>query len=141
MGLTCRAGDRYEGCCIEARRKLFPVKYRWKMKDRGNPLGLFYLLKYIFVKIPKKNTNSTATITPAAHPNSGAKRSNSSPASFKTLDTPHSAVAENPSVFRLKSKLFFLARSTTINISNPVNNSDVPGMGLVNAASNPAIRV
>lgn len=77
-------------------------------------------------------------MTPAAHPKTGAKRSSSTTASFKTLDTPHSAVAENPSVFKLKSKLFFFARCTTISISNPVNNKDVPGMGLVNAASKPA---
>ena len=47
------------------------------------------------------------------HPRIGAKRSNSNPASFKTLGfsaTPQMAVAENPSVLRLKSKLFLLAR-------------------------------
>jgi hypothetical protein len=71
----------------------------------------------------------------------GAKRNNSTPASFRTVDTPQIAVAVNPSVFRVRSKLFRLARWTTSNISNPVNNKEVPGMGLVNAASNPAARV
>ena len=80
-------------------------------------------------------------MTPAAHPRMGAKRRSSNPASFRTLDTPQMAVAENPSVLRLKSKLFLLASWTTMSISNPVNNKDVPGMGLVNAASNPATSV
>jgi len=80
-------------------------------------------------------------MTPAAHPRIGAKRNNSSPASFRALETPQIAVAENPRVFRLNSKLFFFARWTTIKISNPVNNKEVPGMGLVNAASSPAANV
>ena len=100
-----------------------------------------YLLKYRLAKTPKKKTNRIATITPAAHPRIGANRNSSRPASFRTLETPQIAVAENPSVLRLSSKLFFLARWTTINISNPVNNSEVPGMGLVNAASKPAASV
>ena len=105
-----REGDEYKGCSVEARRKLFFVRMSVKTKDRDNCLGLFYLLKYRFASIPRKNTKSTATITPAAHPNSGAKRSNSTPASFKTLDTPQIAVAENPSVFKLRVKVIFLGK-------------------------------
>jgi len=70
----------------------------------------FHLLKYKFARVPRKKTKSIATMTPAAHPKIGANLKSSSPASFKTVDMPHSAVAENPSAFRLRSKLFFFAR-------------------------------
>ena len=69
-----------------------------------------YLLKYKFAKLPKKNTKRIAMTTPAAHPKPGANLKSSTPASFKAVDIPHNAVAENPIDLKLRSKLFFFAR-------------------------------